>query len=188
VCELVDILNHNLRGDKMKKVIRGNTIYFYDDNDSEIMYIGNAGADYVWFFNSSDVIKITQDMELYSLLEEFMKQEYVFSDTVLKKYKDKERLIWYSDCYYDPDDEWSVDSVSCLNIQQEGNSYNIWCSRALDKKINNTSNSYCIGFSPAGNGQHSKNLNTGFTLQDDFITYIYNQFLKTKNKKLKNKL
>ena len=43
------------------------------------------------------------------------------------------------------------------------------------------------GFVPAGNGKYSKNLNTGLTLQDDFVTCIY-QPLLNKNKVLKKQL
>lgn len=43
---------------------------------------------------------------------------------------------------------------------------------------------YCISFSPSGNGKYTKNLNTGLTLQDNFVTHIY-QPLLNKNKVLK---
>ena len=43
---------------------------------------------------------------------------------------------------------------------------------------------YGICFSPAGNGKYSKNLATGLTLQDDFVSHIY-QPLLNKNKVLK---
>ena len=138
----------------MKKIIHNKTIYFYDDNDTEIMYIDHSTDECAWFFNSSDLIKITQDMELYNMLEHFMKQEYVFSDEILKNYKDENRLVWYSDCYYNPDDEWSIDSVSCLNIEYKEGCFNIWCKKTLYEKINTPRTFHCIVFSPAGNGKY----------------------------------
>ena len=40
--------------------------------------------------------------------------------------------------------------------------------------------SHIICFSPAGNGKYNKNLNTGSTLQDDFVTHIYQPLLDKK--------
>jgi len=170
----------------MKKIIQDKTICFYDENDFEIMYMDHSIDECIWFFNTDNIIKITQDMDLYDLLDNFMKQNYVFPDTILKNYKDSNKLIWYSDCYYNPDDEWSIDSVSCLHIERKNNYFNVWCTKKLDEKIERTNKSYCIAFSPCGNGIYNKNITSGYTLQDDFVHYIYQQLLlKVKSKVLK---
>ena len=172
----------------MKKIIHDKIIYFYDDNNFEVMRIDYSKDDCVWYFNTDALIKITQDMELYSIIDKFMKQDYIISnDEILKDHKDNSKLIWYSDCYYNPDDQWSVDSVSCLNIERNGNSFNLWCSKELDKQINRSHKSYGISFSPGGNGKYSKNINTGSTLQDDFVILVY-QSLLNKNKVLKKQI
>lgn len=172
----------------MQKTINGNTIYFYDNNNNEIMYLDHSTDECIWYFNSNNIINITQDMELYNILDNFMKQEYIFINDELKNYKDNNKLIWYSDCYYNPDNEWSISSVSCLNIERKENCFNIWCTKELDKKIERPHKFHCICFSPGDNGKYSKNINTNLTLQDDFITYIYQRLLdKSKNKVLKNK-
>lgn len=165
----------------MKKVILGNIVHFYDDNDCEIMYIDHSVDDCMWYFYSNNIINITQDMELYNMLDNFMQQNYVFSDDVLPSYKDNNKLIWYSDCHYNPDDEWSVISVSCLNIERKDGSFNIWCTKRLDEKINTPNKSYGICFSPCGNGRYSRNVNTGATLQDDFVVLIYQPLLSKRN-------
>ena len=120
-------------------------------------------------------------MELYSLLETFMSQEYFFPESILQNKKDENTLDWYSDCYYNPDDEWSVSSVSCLHIMKKADSYDIWCTKELDKMLDRKHKTYCICFSPGGNGNFNRNLATGVTLQTDFVTCIYHP-LKDKNK------
>ena len=168
----------------MKKVINDKTIYFYDENDNEIMYIEHSTDECIWFFQTDSVISIEEDTELYSLLDNFMKESYEFSDDYLKNIKDKNRLVWYSDCYYNPDDDWSIASVSVLNIKRDESSFKVWCTKKLDELINRNSKTYGICFSPAGNGKYSRNISTGLTLQDDFVTHIY-QPLLNKNKVLK---
>lgn len=168
----------------MKTIIKDKTILFYNDYDQEIMYMDYSTDECIWGFPTNNVINITKDMELYELLDDFMKNSYVFNDDVLQNYKDDNKLIWYSDCYYNPDDEWSVASVSCLNIERSNDEFNLWCSKKLDEMINRPNKSYVIAFSPLGNGKYSRNLNTEFTLQDDFAMGIY-QPLLNKNKVLK---
>ena len=169
----------------MNKVIENKTVYFYDDNNNLIMYFDHSIDDAVWYFETNEIIKITEDMELYSLLDNFMNQGYIFGGELLKNYKDKNKLIWYSDCYYNPDDEWSVESVSCFNIERIYNYFNVWCTKKLDERINRTNKTYSIAFAPLMNGVFSRNINTGLTLQDDVVTLIYQPLLKNKTKVLK---
>ncbi len=166
----------------IKKVV-GKAIYFYDDDNSEIMHIDYSTDECVWYFCSDKVIEITPQMEFYQLLSNYMENMYIFGNGGLPNYKDNNKLIWFSDCYYDPDDEWSVSSVSCLNIERSVEGFNIWCTKKLDELINRADKSFCVCFSPLGNGQYSRNLNTGLTLQDDFVTSIYHPLL-SQNKKL----
>lgn len=101
----------------MHKVINGTKISFLDNSDNEIMYIDYPTDECIWYFSSSDVVTITKDMDLFELLKKLMSQQYEFDNNeVLKSYKDDNVLVWYSDCYYNPDDEWSINSVSYLTI------------------------------------------------------------------------
>jgi len=168
----------------MKKIISDKTIHFYDDKNNEIMYIDHSTDECIWYFHSDSIINVTADMELYNLLHSFMNNYYDFNDEILPNYKDSNKLIWYSDCYYNPDDEWSIASVSCLNIERNNNCFKIWCTKKLDEMIDRSYKTYGICFSPAGNGKYSKNLDTSLTLQDDFVIHIY-QPLLNKNKVLK---
>lgn len=171
----------------MKKVIRGKAIYFYDEKDNEIMHMDFSIDECIWFFESAGTIKITPDMELYEPLSDFMQQEYVFPKSILQNSKDNNSLVWYSDCYYDPDDEWSRDSVSCLHIDRRDDSFELWCTKELDKKFERPHRTYCICFSPCGNGNHSQNINTGATLQTDFVTHVYQTLMFKPKQMCKNR-
>lgn len=166
----------------MKKVINGKEIVFYDDNNNAIMYMDYPHDECVWGFYSDAVITITPDMELYSFIDYLMKQSYVFGNSLLKSYKDDNYLKWYSDCYYNPDDEMSVNSVSCLNIKREGNSFKIWCVKPLFDIYPNRTRFYAIAFSPCGNGVYSYNDETGLSLQDDFVINVYRKLKMPINK------
>lgn len=168
----------------MKKIINNNKISFYDENDNEIMYIDYSIDEYVWHFNSNEVVVITEDMELFEMINNIMNQQYVFNDEeILKSYKNNNKLVWYSDCYYDPSNEVSVKSVSYLNIEYVNNSFKLWCVKPLDEFINRKQKFHCISFSPLGNGKNAKNNLTRLTLQDDFVTMVYYQLLKKEKKK-----
>ena len=168
----------------MKKIICDKTICFFDNEDKEIMYLDYSCDECIFGINTSEKIIISKDMELYPLLEEFMKQDYVFGNEELQNKKSAKNLIWYSDCYYNPDDELSISSVSCLNIEQKEDYFEIWCTKKINEILKRKTKRYVVAFSPCGNGNYSKNKETGLTLQDDFVTIIYYN-LMNKNKVLK---
>lgn len=167
----------------MKKVILENRICFLDeDTDKVIMYIDYSTDECIWYFNSSDVITITKDMDLFNPLKNLMNNQYVFSNTeVLKSYKFDNKLLWTSDCYYDPDDEYSRNSVSFLMVKYEDDVLKLKCIKPLDEIIDRKNKSHLIVFSPMGNGKYAKNIATGSTLQDDFVIMVYQELLE-KNK------
>lgn len=53
----------------------------------------------------------------------------------------------------------------------------------MDEIIDRKNKSHVIGFSPLGNGRYVKNIETGLTLQDDFVQQVYQKLLK--NEKVK---
>lgn len=167
----------------MNKVIKGKTVYFYE-NDKEIMYIDHSTDECIWFFNSNEVIEVKKDNELYELLNNLMSNNYHFAADELNSHKDETNLTWYSDCYYNPDDEFSLASVSCLNIKRQGDTFLVWPTKKLDEMLDRKNKTYGVCFSPAGNGKYSKNIEKGTFFQDDFITMIYHRLLEM-NKVLK---
>jgi len=171
----------------MKKIIDGSKVKFINEDKNEmVMYIDYSTDECIWFFSDSDEVTITSDMELFDLLKNLMLQQYVFSDSeVLKCYKDDNKLVWYSDCYYNPDDEWSKNSISYLTIKYLNDCFKIKCKKPLDEVINRKNKFHVIAFSTSGNGKFAKNVKSGLTLQDDFVIMIYQQLIqKNKVKKL----
>ncbi len=164
----------------MKKVIKGSRIEFFSNETDEIvMYIDYPIDECIWCFSNSDEIYLSKSEELFELIKELMSQQYIFNDNaVLKSYKDNNKLVWYSDCYYNPDDEWSRNSVSYLTIIYEDNAIRLKCTKLLDEMIERKDKSHVIAFSPSGNGKFAKNINTGMTLQDDFVINVYQELLK----------
>ncbi len=174
----------------MKEIINGSKIEFLNEETDEIvMYIDCFADEYIWYFKDSNEIILTQDMELFELIKKLMLQQYMIYDSeVLKSYKDKDKLVWYSDCYYNPDDKWSRNNVSYLTIIYDKSEIKLKCIKPLDKIIDRKDKSHVIAFSPCGNGRCTRNLKTGMTLQDDFVIDVYQKLLKKwKVKKLHRK-
>ena len=62
------------------------------------------------------------------------------------------------------------------------------CTKPLDDIIDRGTKSHVIGFSPLGNGKYTKNIESGLTLQDDFVIMVYQKLLKReKIKELRRK-
>lgn len=173
----------------MQKVINENRIEFYNEETNEmIMCMGFVNDEFCWWFRNSDEITITEDMELFGLLKYLMQQQYDFDDPeIAKNFKDDNKLIWYSDCSYDPDSESSVNAVSYLTIVYEENIIKLKCIKPIDSIINRADKSHIIEFSPGGNGRHARNLKTGRTLQNDLIISVYQKLLSKEETKKKNK-
>ena len=166
----------------MQYKIIDKTIYFYNNDGVEIMYIDYSTDECIWHFSSSDVIEITSDNVLYPMLVQFMNQNYIFFNEVLENKKEENKLLWFSDCYFNPDDAYSVASVSSLNIEYKDDIFYVWCNKELDKKIKRPNQYHSICFSPCGNGQYSRNIDTGLTLQDDFVSIVYHSLISLMKK------
>ena len=172
----------SIRGGVMHKVVDGTRIVFLDDNNNEIMYIDYPTDECFWFFYNSEVITITKDMELFELLKGIMSEQYIFNEEeTLKCSKSNNKLIWYSDCYYDPDNEWSRNIVSYLTIEYLDEVFTLKCTKPLDKIIDRKNKTHLIAFSPLRNGKYAKNIKSGLTLQDEFVLNVYKKLL-TKEK------
>ena len=169
----------------MKKTINGSRIEFWDkDTNDIVMYVDYPTDECIWYFRDSNELTITSDMELFEPIKQLISQQYIFNDDeVLKSYKNNNKLVWYSDCFYNPDDEWSRNSVSYLTIEYIDGIFKIKCTKPIDEMINRKDKSHVIGFSPLGNGKYAKNIESGLTLQDDFVISVYQELLKKKKVK-----
>lgn len=169
----------------MEKTRDKSKIIFSIDEEVK-MTMDFVNDEFIWFFNSNDVITITKDMSLYYYLEYIMDQNYTFiSRAPLRDYKDKNKLIWYSDCSYRPEDIWSISSVSYLTIERKKDRFELYPTKQLDKMVDRREKTHLIEFSTSNNRKYALNDNTGTTLQDDIITNVYKRMLerpKQKNK------
>lgn len=154
----------------------------YWENDNIIMEMGGIGADLVWVFYTRDVIRVSPGMELYEPLKEFMAQGYEFDEEdPLKCSKTPDKLVWYSDLGHID----TVEEVSYLTIERKDDSFELQSRNKLYEKYGATGRPQAIAFRPARNGTYSENIETHFTLQDDFSMIIYNP-LYEKLKQRKN--
>ena len=164
-------------------------VKFFDEKTEElIMYIDYPTDECVWCFESSNEIIIDENSELYEPLKYLMSQQYTFDeDAVLKNSKTDNELVWYSDCYYDPDNSWSRDSVSYLTIDFDGKVFKLKCRKPLDDIIERKLKYHCIVFSPIGNGVYAQNNKTGSTLQTDFVLGVYRKLLSKNLERTRHK-
>ena len=170
----------------MEKIIDGSKISFYDKIGNEIMYMDCPIDECIWLFKEDKEIYITDEMELFEPLKELMLQNYEFDNSKpLKNYKDKNKIVWYSDCYYDKEDVWSLRSVSYLTIEYINNTFRLKPNKPLYDFFKCKNRFHCICFSQLGNGQYSKNIKNGLTLQDDFVLNVYNKLKKNNKIKIK---
>ena len=174
----------------MRKEIIDSKISFYNEEDEEIMYMDFSADEFIWFFLKNEPISITKDDELFEYIDYIMNEKYIFGIDHLQSKKSKDQLIWYSDCYYNPSDIMSVKAVSSLIINRINDKFIIHCKKPIYDIINKNNKTFCICFSPAGNGKYSKNIVSNLSLQDDFALNVYQKLmtnkLKVKEKREKN--
>ena len=144
----------------MDEKVVGNRIEFWNENEV-MMYIDYLNDECVWYFNNGDEITISEDSLLFEPLRKIMLQKYEFDNEVLNCSKTDNKLLWYSDCYYNPEDFWSRESVSYLTIEAIDNTFKLKCTKPLDENVNRNNKSHVIAFSPLGNGRYAKNINSG---------------------------
>lgn len=163
----------------MHKIVSDTKVSFYDESENEIMYIDYSTDECIWYFKNSDEILITENEELFEPLKNIVLQQYEFgNEEVLKSFKNNNKIVWYSDCYYNLDNEWSRNSVSYVLIEYIDGIFKLKCTKPLDNIIDRKEKTHVITFSPLGNGKYTKNIDSGLTFQDDFIKMIYQELLK----------
>lgn len=168
----------------MKKIINNDVIEFYDDNNL-IIKIGFISDELVLQVLSDSIININAESELYGCLNDIFNQNYDFGENYLGDVKNEKKLIWHSDCYFNPEYDYSIKRISCLNIIFEEKIFKVWCNNPINELFNKKNNYFCICFSPNGNGRYARNIESNMSLQDDFVFKIYNKLKeKTNVKKL----
>ena len=148
-------------------------LYFYKDGLDLIMEMGFVVDEFYFTIYTDKKIVLTKDNvdpKFYSILDNFMKNNYKFGNT--KSSKTSTHFKWYSDCYWDIDNDPNLLLVPHLEIESKEESIEI---QAYNNRYLNMVDS-CICFSTSGNGQYAVNEETGTTLQDDFVINIYQEY------------
>ena len=133
---------------------------------------------FIWEFSSNvsvnnPVILTKEDNDaFYSNLNWLMNQSYSFPHNY--SFKSDDKLIWFSEHCFNIEDEMECNQTPRLIIERADDSFIIYYSIPFIEQNNLPNRGASISFAPAGNGYLSRNLKTGYTLQDDLINVFYN--------------
>jgi len=170
---------------EIKRDIQNKKIYIID-NDQILLQTGKLGADFIIHFYTKDKVIITKDLDkcLYFNLKALLENNYFFEHSYLS-YQTDNKIVWFSDCYCDIEDEEERSRISRLIIENIDNQIVLSYKNSFYEKYN-INRDGVIAFSPAGNGLYSRNEKTGLTFQDDIVWIFYktliNDYIKPKKK------
>lgn len=145
--------------------------------------------EFIFEFYSDDPIVISNNEDIYENLKNLMSNNYLFDDTGLS-IKSENKLIWLSDQYGNLEDLNVTDKMSRLIIEKKEDEYVISAYKPFFEKNKIFKRPITIVFSSSGNGNFSKNMVTGATLQDDIINLLFLPYFYKKENKIfvKNKI
>ena len=70
----------------MKKVIKGNCVFFYNELEEELMYLDHSTDECIWFFNSEKTIKITKDINIIKAYMQIVTKSFDDFFIIFKKH------------------------------------------------------------------------------------------------------
>lgn len=148
-----------------------NQMHFIGDNGLKKMTFQFIDDDFaVILFADSLTIAKADDEEFYNQFSKLFDNKYIFRD----KYSfSKDNIIsWVSDEYTGQKDD--IDSHNILTMIR-GKNYIYFDCKNKDMEAKGRRNQMpIIYFSPLGGGRYSRNVNTGYSLQDDIIEAFNN--------------
>ena len=162
---------------ELKRDIQNRKLYIID-NEEILLQTGKLGADFVIHFYTKNKVIITKEIDeyLYLNIKELLENNYYFRHSNLS-YQTDNKIVWFSDCYCNIEDEEERESVSRLIIERIDNQIELSYENPFYEKYN-INRDGVIAFSPAGNGFYSRNEKTGLTFQDDVIWAFYKTLVK----------
>lgn len=173
---------------EIKRDIQNKKIYIIDD-EKVLLQTDKLGADFILLFYTKNKIIITKEIDeyLYLNLKELLENNYFFYNDPLS-YQIDNKIVWFSDCYCDIEDEEERSRVSRLIIENIDDQIELSYENPFYEKYS-INRDGVIAFSPAGNGFHSRNKKTGLTFQDDVVWAFYKtlvkEYVKSKRKSRK---
>ena len=156
------------------------------DNEEILLQTGKLGADFIIHFYTKNKVIITKELDeyLYLNLKDLLENNYFFRHSDLSYQKDN-KIVWFSDCYCNIEDEEERSTISRLIIEYIDDKIQMSYENPFYEKYN-INRDGVIAFSPAGNGFYSRNEKTGLTFQDDIVWAFYQtlvkEYVKTKKR------
>jgi len=162
---------------EVKRDIQNKRIYIID-NEQVLLHTGKLGADFIIHFHTKNKVIITKELDecLYFNLKELLENNYFFRHSDLS-YQTDNKIVWFSDCYCDIEDEEERSRISRLIIEKINNQIELSYENPFYEKYN-INRDGVVAFSPAGNGLYSRNEKTGLTFQDDIVWAFYKILVK----------
>lgn len=162
---------------EVKRDIQNKKIYLID-NDEILLETGKLGEEFIIHFHTKNKVIITKELDecLYLNLKGLLENNYFFRHSELS-YQIDNKIVWFSDCYCDIEDEEERSRVSRLIIENIDNQIQISYTNPFYEKYN-IDRDAIIAFSPAGNGFYSRNEKTGLSFQDDIVWAFYKTLIK----------
>ena len=176
---------------EIKRDSRNRKLYIID-NDEILLQTGKLGADFVIHFYKKNKVVITKELDeyLYLNLKGLLKNNYFFNNDPLS-YQTDNKIVWFSDCYCNIEDEEERSRISRLIIEYVDNQIELSYENPFYEKYN-IKRDGVIAFSPAGNGFYSRNMKTDLSFQDDIIMAFNKtmmcEYIKTKRKTRKKQI
>lgn len=162
---------------EIKRDVQNRKLYIVD-NDEIILKTGRLGADFIIHFYTKNKVVITKELDeyLYLNLKGLLENNYFFNNDPLS-YQTDNKIVWFSDCYCNLEDDYEISKISRLIIENKEDKIQLSYENPFYEK-NNVNRDGVIAFSPAGNGFYSRNEKTGLTFQDDIVWAFYQTLVK----------
>jgi len=162
---------------EIKRDIQNRKLYIVD-NEQILLHTVKLGAEFIIHFYTKNKVVITKELDeyLYLNLKKLLENKYFFNNTPLSYQKDN-KIVWFSDCYCNIEDEEERSRISRLIIEYTDNQIELSYENPFYAKYN-IKRDGVIAFSPAGNGFYSRNEKTGLTFQDDIVWAFYQTLVK----------
>ena len=162
---------------ELKRDLENKKIYIID-NDELLLQTGRIGAEFIISLYTKTPITITKELDefLYLNLKGLLENNYFFNNAPLS-YQKENKIVWFSDCYCNIEDEEEISRISRLIIEEVDNQIELSYENSFYENYN-IDRDGVIAFSPAGNGFYSRNEKTGLTFQDDTVWAFYQTLVK----------
>lgn len=150
------------------------------DNNKCIFELKYVSDELVCTISTDDKIVITKELDpyFYEYLSKFMENRYLFDNDINKK--TDTQLVWLSDQSGDLSNPNVTNLINRLVIEKDDDKFLISYHNPFFQLMGIKKASHFIAFSPGGNGNYSKNIETGQTLQTEFALMFRNILIKKK--------